>query len=922
MATQSSINIALSADTSGLNKNMAQAAQTVEQGAKRMAETSQKAGEAIANALGNMSVRDAIKEVSQAINDQKAITLEYQKQLQSLRDKSADMSATDIKGQRALRKEIDAVKAAIAGQKLGIADLVAEKQVLEAELKKEIEQEKQLAKATTEANKASREQKTVNGATRASLNGLATSFSSVSSIMAIVADDNKELRNALMATNAALNFSAAAMQVRDLSKEFGGLGNAAKDVGNWIKANPYLVAAAAITAIGVAIASAETEAEKFARLQAEVNKELRDATSNARANAVSLNAYLAIVNDTTKSEKERNGALLALKEAGIAVDDLNIKTAAGLSQLNARVQDSINLSIQKAIVDKAASKIAEIELKRIEDINEAQKSQNGLMKTLLGERIAGAAAASTEVYINQNAAAATSLYTEAIKNASAAVAQLTPNVDAANTAQTNYNKSVKQGAKKAAKDLEDLNKQVASEFKRHELEKIKIADDASRLALEKQKLSQTNLLEQLKTDQLLEIDAIKSKYNDQIEAKKILDKELEKQVTTKIGVDGNKLTEGQVQALINQRKNISDEIVAIEQNMATAIENTTNGQIKATSNLLDLQLKERQSYNAEVYGLTLDLVNAQTDLENKALSEKLKQYGFTENEISKLLTKRKNEASERFEQNAAKLESDRAYFQELANIYNDDTLTQKQRAKEIENLNNSRVAKNLSIELDLLKQKQIAGEEETQLYKERAAKIAEIEAQMASNSVAIVESTNKKLQASLTQINAAFATLQSEAAVSFGQFIGDLVSGEQDAGKNFGKNMLGAIASFMDSLGKALIATAIASEAFQKLILTNPLAAAAAGVALVAGAQIVRNSLKEGPEVTAFAEGGIVSGPTLGLMGEYPNARSNPEVIAPLDKLQGMLNTGSQSGYVASTTITGRDLAIVLERYNKDSKRG
>jgi hypothetical protein len=126
----------------------------------------------------------------------------------------------------------------------------------------------------------------------------------------------------------------------------------------------------------------------------------------------------------------------------------------------------------------------------------------------------------------------------------------------------------------------------------------------------------------------------------------------------------------------------------------------------------------------------------------------------------------------------------------------------------------------------------------------------------------------------------------------------------------------------MDSLGKALIATAVASEAFQKLILTNPIAAAAAGVALVAGAAIVRNSLKEGPEVTAFAEGGIVSGPTLGLMGEYPNARSNPEVIAPLDKLQGMLNTGSQSGFVASTTITGRDLAIVLERYNKDSKRG
>jgi chromosome segregation ATPase len=726
---------------------MAQAAQTVEQGAKRMAETSQKAGEAIANALGNMSVRDAIKEVSQAINDQKAITLEYQKQLQSLRDKSAAMSAADIKGQRALRKEIDAVKAAIAGQKLGIADLVAEKKVLETELKKEIDQEKQLAKATTEANKASKEQKTVNGATRASLNGLATSFSSVSSIMAIVADDNKELRNALMATNAALNFTAAAMQVRDLSKEFGGLGNAAKDVGNWIKANPYLVAAAAITAIGVAIATAETEAEKFARIQAEVNKELADATSSAKANAVSLNAYLDIVNDTTKSEKQRKGALLALKEAGIAVDDLNLKTAEGYRKLNARVQDSINLSIQKAIVDKAASKIAEIELKRIEDINEAQKSQNGLMKSLLGERIASAAAASTEVYINQNAAAATQLYTDAIKNASIQVAELTPNVEAANNAQTNYNKGIKQGAKDAASLEKELKK---------------LEDGFQKLAKPETSGGQfipLDPMEEAKTEQERILDDI-TKSQEKFEKKGPLTSE---------DIFG------------------ADEVAQDVQVITTEI-----GKIPPA-------------------------------------------------------------------------------YEEMAN-----------RSSEAFRMH---------------------------------------QAEQRASAIKAEEWAQKQAQA-LEKVNAAFATLQSEAAVSFGQFIGDLVSGEQDAGKNFGKNMLGAIASFMDSLGKALIATAVASEAFQKLILTNPIAAAAAGVALVAGAAIVRNSLKEGPEVTAFAEGGIVSGPTLGLMGEYPNARSNPEVIAPLDKLQGMLNTGSQSGFVASTTITGRDLAIVLERYNKDSKRG
>lgn len=183
--------------------------------------------------------------------------------------------------------------------------------------------------------------------------------------------------------------------------------------------------------------------------------------------------------------------------------------------------------------------------------------------------------------------------------------------------------------------------------------------------------------------------------------------------------------------------------------------------------------------------------------------------------------------------------------------------------------------------------------------------------------------TVKKMKELTAELNAAFATLQTEAAATFAQFLADVATGDKDAGKNFGKNMLGAIAGFMDTLGKALVATALASEAFQKLLISNPAAAAVAGIALMAGAAIVRNELKKGPNVQAFAEGGIVSGPTLGLMGEYPGASSNPEVIAPLDKLKGMLKSGdNNSGFIASTSIQGRDLAIVLERYNRDSKRG
>ena len=189
--------------------------------------------------------------------------------------------------------------------------------------------------------------------------------------------------------------------------------------------------------------------------------------------------------------------------------------------------------------------------------------------------------------------------------------------------------------------------------------------------------------------------------------------------------------------------------------------------------------------------------------------------------------------------------------------------------------------------------------------------------------IKVMSDYERKMANATDSVNNSFASLQTDAANSFAQFVADTAAGDANAGKNFGKSMMGAIANFMQSVGAALITTAIASKAFKELILQNPVAAAAAGVALVAGAAILRAQLSEGPNITAFAKGGIVSGPTLGLMGEYPNARSNPEVIAPLDKLRGMLKSNdSSSGFIASTSIQGRDLAIVLERYNKDSKRG
>ena len=174
----------------------------------------------------------------------------------------------------------------------------------------------------------------------------------------------------------------------------------------------------------------------------------------------------------------------------------------------------------------------------------------------------------------------------------------------------------------------------------------------------------------------------------------------------------------------------------------------------------------------------------------------------------------------------------------------------------------------------------------------------------------------------MTDVSNAIASMGEDIAVAFGEAIGGAMSGQQDVLANFGDAILTALGGFMSQVGKMLIAYAISIEKLQTAF-ANPTEALIAGIALVAIGGAIKSSMKKGPSVPAFAEGGIVSGPTLGLMGEYPNARSNPEVIAPLDKLKGMLKSGdSSSGFIASTSIQGRDLAIVLERYNKDSKRG
>ena len=174
--------------------------------------------------------------------------------------------------------------------------------------------------------------------------------------------------------------------------------------------------------------------------------------------------------------------------------------------------------------------------------------------------------------------------------------------------------------------------------------------------------------------------------------------------------------------------------------------------------------------------------------------------------------------------------------------------------------------------------------------------------------------------------------------------IGDAISRGGNIADAAGSALLGSIANIAQQLGELAIGVGISIKAIKlSLKSLNPFVAIAAGIALLTLAGYARNrasaiagsggggSSSSTPSggsfggVRPFASGGIISGDTLGLMGEYPNARSNPEVVAPLDKLTSLISgsigdMGGNMGGQLTARISGNDLVILLDRASKNRK--
>jgi hypothetical protein len=139
-------------------------------------------------------------------------------------------------------------------------------------------------------------------------------------------------------------------------------------------------------------------------------------------------------------------------------------------------------------------------------------------------------------------------------------------------------------------------------------------------------------------------------------------------------------------------------------------------------------------------------------------------------------------------------------------------------------------------------------------------------------------------QALKDQVRGIFENGLTDVFAGLGEGFGEAIATADFGGalKKAAQNILSIVGGVMQQLGRALIAAAIKikllKEAFEKFLIANPVLAIIAGVTLIAAGAALKNIKFDGPK---FAEGGIVSGPMIGQVGE----RFRPEVVLPLDRL-------------------------------------
>lgn len=159
-------------------------------------------------------------------------------------------------------------------------------------------------------------------------------------------------------------------------------------------------------------------------------------------------------------------------------------------------------------------------------------------------------------------------------------------------------------------------------------------------------------------------------------------------------------------------------------------------------------------------------------------------------------------------------------------------------------------------------------------------------------------------------------TVMQQAAIAATASAQDYAEKGGSSFKDLGKAALAGgakvVRSYIMQGVAAAVSKALTTVPFPFNVIAGGIAGAAAGTLF--------NKLLGALKIPAMAKGGLVSGPTLAMVGEYSGASNNPEVIAPLSKLQSMIGGGSVE-LSHEIRINGNDLLILIENAQKRKNR-
>ena len=195
-----------------------------------------------------------------------------------------------------------------------------------------------------------------------------------------------------------------------------------------------------------------------------------------------------------------------------------------------------------------------------------------------------------------------------------------------------------------------------------------------------------------------------------------------------------------------------------------------------------------------------------------------------------------------------------------------------------------------------------------------------------------LEHVQSTMASTMQRFEASVSQFLADSIVAAADAIGQVIAGDLGFG-GLMKAILTQLANFLKNIGAQLIEFGVMIVAFKstlKSVLANPWAAIGVGAAMVAAAAVMTALINKNAQenVPAVASGGLAYGKTLALVGDNANAAVDPEVIAPLSKLQAMLPATGASQNINITlggqlVAKGRDLAYVLNKENyKNSVMG